>query len=81
MKQYGNGSRAVIGVNWQAGGGHVFSVENVNGRVIAVDAQTGKRSSLAAAPNGSKPKDTQITRVDNLRVSKRMNEFVNRKRY
>lgn len=27
MKQYGNGSRAVVGVQWKNGGGHVFNVE------------------------------------------------------
>lgn len=81
MKQYGNGARAVVGVNWQRGGGHVFNVENVNGNIVAVDAQTGRRSSLSKALSGSVPSSTQLTRTDNLRISERAKEAVTTRRY
>lgn len=81
MKGYGNGARAVVGVNWQQGGGHVFNIENSNGNIVAVDAQTGRRSSLSNALNGSKPMQTQITRTDNLRIAEKAKESVTTRRY
>lgn len=75
MKSYGNGTRAVVGVNWQNGGGHVFNIENSNGKIVAVDAQTGRRSSLSNALNGSKPRDAQTTRTDNLRKGERISYY------
>ncbi|MDX3697823.1 toxin glutamine deamidase domain-containing protein [Streptomyces europaeiscabiei] len=33
------GSRGIVAVNWKVGGGHVFNVENVDGKVRFVDAQ------------------------------------------
>lgn len=80
MKSYGNGARAVVGVNWQGGGGHVFSIENRGGKIIAIDAQIGKQASLAQALSGSIPKDTQVTRLDNLRVSDKARFSVTSKR-
>ena len=41
MKEWGEGSRAVVGVGWTSGGGHVFCAEVKNGKVIYVDPQTG----------------------------------------
>ncbi len=36
------GSRGVVAIRWNNGGGHVFNVENVNGEVRYIDAQSGK---------------------------------------
>jgi len=42
FRRYGPGARGFVAVLWRFGGGHVFSVENVAGRVRFVDPQTGE---------------------------------------
>lgn len=81
MKSYGPGARAVVSINYKGKGhgGHVFSVENVGGRVQYVDAQTGQRYNQASMRNLfkiTKNTDTTLTRTDNLRISERSKEFV-----
>ncbi|MCB9172383.1 MAG: WXG100 family type VII secretion target [Ardenticatenales bacterium] len=38
----GHGSRGIVYVRWQSGGGHVFNVVNQKGVIRFIDAQTGK---------------------------------------
>lgn len=76
MKSYGEGSRAVISVAWKQGGGHVFNVENKNGRIVYVDGQTGERYSGKDVLRYAKPSNVTLTRVDNLRVSGKIDQFV-----
>lgn len=76
MKSYGNGSRAVVMVQWQKSGGHVFNVENVNGKMHYVDAQTGKPVKIGLYLAASRPMKTQIVRTDNLRISDRAKNSV-----
>jgi papain fold toxin 1 (glutamine deamidase) of polymorphic toxin system len=42
FEEYGPGARGFVAVAWRFGGGHVFSVENADGRVRFVDPQTGE---------------------------------------
>jgi len=80
MKEYGNGSRAVISIGYRGSRvGHVFNVENRGGHIYYVDAQTGTRYINADMKNLMKIVDTRsvsLTRTDNLRISDRSKEFV-----
>lgn len=76
MRGFGNGSRGVVAVYWKNGGGHVFNVENKNGKIKAVEAQTGKAVSLKNYIKKARPGSVNLIRTDNLRVSERAKEFV-----
>ena len=76
MQSYGPGSRAIVGVNWKSGGGHVFNVENVGGRIHYIDAQTGVRYNPKTILNGTKSGSVSILRTDNLRISDRAKKSV-----
>lgn len=41
MEQWGEGSRAIVAVYWEGGGGHVFDAVQINGNTEYVDPQTG----------------------------------------
>lgn len=41
MEMWGNGARAIVCVQWKAGGGHAFIAERVNGHTRFIDPQTG----------------------------------------
>lgn len=79
MKEYGNGSRAVIQIFYRGGGGHVFNVENQGGRIVYVEAQTGKMKDVARTMQSVRTDSVNIVRVDNLRVSDRAKNFVKHK--
>ena len=76
MKEYGNGSRAIVSIQWKSGDGHVFNVERRNGKNYYIDAQTGKRYRNETILNGVKPQSVKILRTDNLRVSDRAKKAV-----
>lgn len=77
MRSYGSGSRATIMVQWQASRhGHVFNVENVNGKMHYVDAQSGKPVKIGSYLAASRPMKTQIVRTDTLKVSERAKNSV-----
>lgn len=67
VKQWGPGSRGFVVVQWQAGSGHVFIVENDNGKVVYRDPQTNNRD---ASGHWDRVKQAQYTnailRVDDL---------------
>lgn len=71
MKEYGNGSRGIIGVTWKAGGGHVFNVERANGKTYYVDAQVGKRYTPMQIMSEVVPGSVRLVRTDNLKFSDR----------
>lgn len=71
MQSYGTGARATIMLHWQKGRAHVFNVENVNGKMHYVDAQTGKPVKIGSYLAASRPLKTQIVRTDNLKISER----------
>ena len=47
-------------LHWQKGRAHVFNVENVNGKMHYVDAQTGKPVKIGSYLAASRPLKTQI---------------------
>ena len=76
MKDWGHGSRAVVSVSWGGGDGHVFVVENQNGRMVYVDPQTSRIYSPNNVFKYAVSNSVTLTRVDNLRVSGKIDRFV-----
>ena len=73
MKSWGNGSRAIIAISREIESGHIFAVENVNGKIVFIDPQWGTygkevEAYFSEAANGL----TQILRVDNLKFTDRI---------
>lgn len=82
MKEYGNGSRAVLQVVWKGGrSGHVINVEYRNGRILLFDPQIGKRYNASEFMAAVKPDKTQLIRVDNLKISDRAKKSVTKDRW
>lgn len=70
MKSYGEGSRAVITVQWKGGrSGHVANVVTKNGKVWVYDGQVGMRFTLTNFLKNTASEHTTLTRVDNLDFS------------
>ena len=76
MKEYGNGSRAVLGVQWKNGGGHVLNVENKNGKTLFVDAQVGGKYTAKDLFKAIKPSEVRLVRTDNLKFSDRAKKSI-----
>ena len=68
MKQFGDGSRAVLAVQWANGGGHAINLVQKNGKTQFYDGQTGKRYKANEFFKQIKTgkANTRLTRVDNL---------------
>lgn len=81
MAQYGEGSRAVLQIQWKAGGGHVLNVERTGGKTVYVDAQVNKRYSASYLASMVRPGSVNIIRTDNLRISERAKKSVTIRRY
>ena len=81
MKEYGDGSRAIIAVQWKgkSANGHVMNVVQRNGKTYVYDGQTGKKYKLSDVLNVSRTTSTQLVRVDNLQFSNQAREAVRRK--
>lgn len=73
MKSYGKGSRGIVKIP-----GHVFNVENVNGKIRYVDAQTNTiyNSNNVFSRLGKEAASVQLVRTDNLRISERAKKSV-----
>ena len=70
MKDYGDGSRAIIRVQWQKKGGHVFIAEQVNGKTKFIDPQSGSTDIEWYFDKGMiKPKKTYLLRTDDKEFS------------
>lgn len=76
MKDWGSGARAVVQIFYRGGGGHVFNVENQNGRTVYVEAQTGKVKDMARTMQSVKTDSVNLIRTDNLKISERAKNFV-----
>lgn len=77
MKEYGNGSRAIVGVQWKnGGGGHVFNIERQGGKTYYVDAQIGAKYKPSEILGAIKPNSVRLVRTDNLKFSDRMKKSV-----
>lgn len=81
MSDYGNGSRAVLQVQWRNGGAHVFNVERRNGSTVYIDAQINKQYNAVYLMNSVKPGSANIVRTDNLKLSDRAKNSVTTRRY
>ena len=68
MKNWGEGSRATVYVDWEDGTAHVFSAEMVKGKVVFVDPQTGAYNPPENFPD-QKTGTIMVTRVDNLKIN------------
>lgn len=79
MTDFGPGSRAVIQIFYKGGGGHVFNVENVGGKVVYIEAQTGKVKNIQNTLSMVHTGDVNFVRTDNLRISERAKRFVRAK--
>ncbi len=79
MKEYGNGSRAIMRVQWSDGGGHVLNVVNKRGTIHYIDGQTGTRYLAKELYGSIKPGSTQLVRTDNLKFSNRVKKSVMQK--
>jgi hypothetical protein len=75
MKNWGEGSRATVYVDWEDGTAHVFSAEMVNGKVVFVDPQTGEYNPRGNFPD-QKTGTIMVTRVDNLKINDYIMEAV-----
>ncbi len=76
MKEYGDGARAIVKIQWKNGDGHVFNVERKNGKTHYVDAQIGAKYDPKQLFTQVKPQSTRIVRTDNLKFSDRMKKSV-----
>lgn len=63
FQDFGPGSRGVVYLEWKNGGGHVFNVENIGGKVYYVDAQNNTVDAAKYFQNGENP---QYVRLDDL---------------
>lgn len=81
MSGFGNGSRAIVRVQWVGkNGGHVFNAEREGSKTVYRDAQTGKRVKISEYMGMARPSKTQIVRTDNLRISERAKKSVTTRR-
>ena len=81
MKSYGEGSRAIVRVQWNnRKGGHVFNAEYKNGKMIYRDAQTGKSVNTQHYLSMARPQSVGLVRTDNLKLSYRIRNFVTQTR-
>lgn len=81
MAEYGEGSRAVVSVQWSgANFGHVINVERKGGKTIYRDAQTGVQYKGNNFFKNVNPKSVSVTRVDNLPFSDAIGQAVTKDR-
>lgn len=70
VKSWGQGSRGWVLVAWEDGGGHIFTVENVGGRVVYLEPQHPMAGDGTAKSHFSRVKkklgSVQYMRVDDL---------------
>lgn len=65
MAEYGDGARAIVRVQWQVGGGHVFIAEQYHGNTIFLDPQSGDVDVSRYFKKGMiKPSKTRLLRID-----------------
>lgn len=80
MKSYGEGSRAIVRVQWNDRDGHVFNAEYKNGKMFYRDAQTGKSVNIQHYLSMARPQSVGLVRTDNLKLSYRVRNFVTQTR-
>lgn len=70
---FGPGSRGVVSIRWPNGGGHVFNVENVGGRVRFIDGQNAGQDVTEYFAQGHSP---SFVRLDDIPMPGGLTEFV-----
>ena len=69
LKEWGEGARAEVGVSWKgANSGHVFVAENVGGKVVYIDPQSGEMD-VSYYFKSVRSGVTRVWRIDNLNPS------------
>lgn len=71
MKAYGDGARAVVRVEWadeKYGNAHVFIAEQIGGKTVFLDPQSGERD-VSYYFNSVRSGTTTFIRIDNLDVT------------
>lgn len=72
MREWGDGARAQVVVSWKhTNSGHTFCAEQVNGKTIFYDPQTGK-TDVSAYFRRVEPGATQFCRIDNQDVTEKI---------
>ena len=72
MKEFGDGSRAQVCVNWDGtDGGHTFVAEQIDGKTHFYDPQTGDMD-VSGYFDRVAPGETTFCRIDNLQPSSRI---------
>lgn len=77
MNEYGNGSRAVVFVQWDSESGHYFNVDLIDGELRFSDSQNGKMNDDVIKYFGFvKPSKTRLFRTDNKAITDFSKEVV-----
>ena len=78
MQSYGNGSRAILSVDWKGRGasGHVLNVVQRAGKTYYYDGQTGHSINPKGLFAGIRTRSVEVARVDNLDFSEQAREAV-----
>ncbi len=64
MKSWGDGSRAMVAVDWGRGQGHIFLAENRAGTILFVDPQDGNLDCSKYFQRAQKNTFTNVVRID-----------------
>lgn len=77
MSGYGDGSRAIIRIQWNGrhAGGHVFIAEQRNGRTVFIDPQSGDADCSRYFDHATKD-GTYLVRIDDKRITDRIKDAV-----
>lgn len=82
MREWGDGARAIMQVQWkQGGGGHVLNVEYHGGRMYYNDAQVNGKYRANELFNALKTGKTQLVRTDNLHFSERAKKSITKDKW
>lgn len=74
LKEWGEGARAEVGVSWKgANSGHVFVAENVGGKIVFIDPQSGEMDVSYYFKN-VRSNLSRVWRIDNLDPSELIEE-------
>lgn len=79
MKEWGDGARAEVGVTWKgANSGHVFVAENIGGKIVFIDPQSGEMD-VSWYFSRVRSQQTRVWRIDNLKPSEWIEECCERR--
>ena len=79
MEKWGEGSRAIVDLDWSRTKGHVFNAEFKNGKLILMEAQKGNYADWDKYSQHMMPTKTTLWRVDNLEPTEKIVGLIKRK--